>query len=185
MSLHIKLRPSQSSALVPHLLRQYAVQSDLCLHTVMMWCVYLYLLWFLLEVHSQIFPHVSFMGETVPDHGYVNLGLVGTDHDGVPGDTVRCHTDLETCCSMAEGDDRGDWYFIAGETKRLPFSRQDGDIFQARGDQYVDLRRRNNANMQTGLYRCDIHVQGPTNMSCLQIKQFSYQYKSPLGSNSM
>ena len=37
-------------------------------------------LWSLVEVHSQTeFPYVSFMGETLPNHSYVDLTLVGED----------------------------------------------------------------------------------------------------------
>ena len=58
------------------------------------------LLWSLVEVHSQTeVPYVSFRGETLPNHGYVDLTLVGDD-TGDPGNTVRCHTDLNTCCSV-------------------------------------------------------------------------------------
>ena len=105
----------------------------------------------LVEVHCQPAPYVSFMGNNVPNHGYVDLGLVG---DGIGGsDSVRCHTDLSTCCSGAQSFHRGDWYFPDGT--RLPFSG-DGDIFEDRGAQRIDLRRRNNANSPVGIYRCDI-----------------------------
>ena len=113
------------------------------------------LLWSLVEVHSQTAPYVSFMGESLPNHGYVNLTLVGDD-SGDPGNTVRCHTDLSTCCHITQGRHRGDWYFPDGT--RLPFPG-DGDITEARGDQRVDIRHNNNANSSSGIYRCDI----PTN----------------------
>ena len=29
--------------------------------------------------------------------------------------SVQCHTDLRTCCSSTEGDDRGDWFLPTGE----------------------------------------------------------------------
>ena len=36
------------------------------------------LLWSLVEVHSQTeFPYVSFMGETLPNHSYVDLNEMG------------------------------------------------------------------------------------------------------------
>ena len=61
----------------------------------------------LVEVHSQTeFPYVSFMGETLPNHSYVDLTLVGYDR-GNPGDTVRCITDLSTCCSSGQGPHDG------------------------------------------------------------------------------
>ena len=114
------------------------------------------LLWCLVEVHSQTeFPYVSFMGETLPNHAYVDLTEVGDDN-GDPGNTVRCHTDLDTCCSSNQGQHRGDWYFPDGT--RLPFSGL-GDTYEAREAQQVDIRHRNYADSPSGIYRCDI----PTN----------------------
>ena len=58
------------------------------------------LLWSLLEVHSQqILLYVSFMGQTLANHSYVDLSQVGNDLSG--GDSVQCITDLDTCCSIA------------------------------------------------------------------------------------
>ena len=111
------------------------------------------LLWSLVEVHSQTeFPYVSFMGDTLPNHGYVDLTLVGRPEDG--GHSLECHTDLETCCSGPQGIHRGDWYFPNGA--RLHFSSGSDDIYQQRGDQRVELRLSNNANPPSGIYRCDI-----------------------------
>ena len=101
-------------------------------------------------VNSQSFPYVSFMGQTLANHSYVDLSLVGDDGSG--SDSVRCITDLSACCSSAQGPHRGDWYFPDGTT-RLPFSR---DIFESRYYQRVELRRRNNANSPVGIYHCDI-----------------------------
>ena len=44
--------------------------------------VLLFLLWSLVEVHSQTAPYLTFMGETLLNHSYVNLSLVG-DFDNV------------------------------------------------------------------------------------------------------
>ena len=104
------------------------------------------------EVHSQTFPYVSFMGQTLANHSYVDLSLVGSSDS----DSVQCHTDLLTCCSGAQGSHRGDWYFPNGN--RLPFLGG-GDIYEARGAQRVDLRRRSSATSPVGIYRCEI----PTN----------------------
>ena len=110
------------------------------------------LLWSLVEVHSQTeYPYVSFMGETLPNHAYVNLSLVGSSGS----DSVRCHTDQNTCCTGSQGAHRGDWNAPDSEM-RLPFSTQPDDIIEVRGDQRVDLRRRNNADMPSGIYRCRI-----------------------------
>ena len=118
----------------------------------------LVLLWSLVEVHSQTAPYVSFMGGTLPNHAFVNLSLVGEAADG--SDNVQCHTDLSECCSSSQGRHRGDWYPPGSDT-RLPFSSDDGgsnDIYEQRTAQRVDLRRRNNANMPSGIYRCDVET---------------------------
>ena len=97
------------------------------------------------------------MGETLPNHAFVNLSLVGNAVDG--SNSVQCHTDLTTCCSgsatSGQGADRGDWYFPSGDT--LDFSSSTDDIYEQRTAQRVDLRRRNNADT-SGIYRCDIET---------------------------
>ena len=109
--------------------------------------LFLGLFWSL--VYCQTFPFVSFMGQTLANHSYVDLSLVGGDPSG--SDSVQCITDLETCCSGTDGPYRGDWYFPHGT--RLPSPTF---IFESRGSQRVDLRRRNNATSPVGIYRCDI-----------------------------
>ena len=118
--------------------------------------VLLCLLSALVEVHSQTAPYVSFRGTNLPNHSYVDLTLVGRADSG--SDSVQCHTDLSTCCSGGndgQGADRGDWYFPDGN--RLQFSNGPDDIYQQRGAQRVDLRRRNNGDT-SGIYRCDIET---------------------------
>ena len=109
----------------------------------------LFFLWSVVEVHSQTAPYVTFMGETLPNHSYVDLSLVGGANH-----SIQCHTDLDSCCSNTEGVHRGDWYPPGNET-RLPFT---GDVYEQRTSQRVDLRRRNNADMPSGIYRCDIPI---------------------------
>ena len=105
-------------------------------------------------VCSQTFPYVSFLGQTLANHSYVDLSLVGDDYDG--SDIVQCHTDLTTCCSSRQGPHRGDWYFPNGD--RLPFSGS-GDVFKIRLAQRVDLRRSNSATSPVGIYRCGIQTE--------------------------
>ena len=113
------------------------------------------LLWSLVEVHcQQTFPYVTFMENTVPNHGYVDLGQVGDDGSG--SDNVQCHTDLSTCCSGTQGGHRGDWYFPNGT--RLPLAAPNVGFYDNRVAQRVDLRRRNNANSPVGIYHCGIHT---------------------------
>ena len=100
-------------------------------------------------VNSQSFPYVSFMGQTLANHSYVDLSLVGDDTSS--SDSVQCITDLSTCCSIYRGPHRGDWYFPNGT--RLPFI---GDIYESRGSERVALHNRNNADSPSGVYRCSI-----------------------------
>ena len=100
-------------------------------------------------VNSQTFPYVSFRGQTLANHSYVDLSLVGDDTSG--SDSVQCITDLSKCCSGAQGNHRGDWYFPDGT--RLPLS---GDIFESHGAQRVDLHHRNNPTSPSGVYSCSI-----------------------------
>ena len=114
----------------------------------------LLLLSFLVKVNSQqTFPYVSFMSQTLANHSYVDLSLVGDDPSG--SNYVQCHTDLNPCCSGAQGPYRGDWYFPNGD--RLPFAGG-ADIFEYRVAQRVDLRRRNSATSPVGIFRCDIQT---------------------------
>ena len=87
--------------------------------------------WCAVEVNSQqTFPYVSFMGQTLADHSYVNLNRVGEDY--YCSSSVQCHTDLVTCCYSVHGLHRGDWYFPNGN--RLPFS-DSGGIYERRTGQ--------------------------------------------------
>ena len=115
------------------------------------------LLWSLVEVHSQTeYPYVSFMGNTLPNHAYVDLSLVGNDDSG--SDSVQCHTDLSTCCTGTQGPHRGDW-ILPGSEQTLPFSNDStAGIYEVHGAQRVDLRRRNNTSIPSGIYRCDIAI---------------------------
>ena len=108
----------------------------------------LLLLWSLVEVHSQTAPYVSVMGENLPNHAYVNLTLVGTSN------SVRCNTDLSTCCRAVDGVAAGEWYFPnASAVRQAP----DGDsIYRALGVQRVILRRRHDTMSGSGIYRCEV-----------------------------
>ena len=122
----------------------------MALVTLSLFCLFLPL------VNCQTFPYVSFRGQTLANHSYVNLSLVGDDRNG--SDSVQCHTDLTTCCTRNEGSHRGDWYFPDGN--RLPFS---GYIYENRGVQRVALHLRNNAISPVGIYRCDIPTEAVHN----------------------
>ena len=111
------------------------------------------LIWSLVEVHSQTVPYVSFMGVNLPNHAYVDLTTVG-ENISDPGNTVRCHTDLNTCCTSSQGDHRGDWFFP--DVNALANAGGGGDIYRSRGPQVVYLRRRNDATSPSGIYHCEI-----------------------------
>ena len=112
----------------------------------------LFLLWSVVEVHSQTAPLVFFMEQTLPNNSYVNLSLVG-----YYGNEVVCHTDLSTCCRRGDGPDRGDWYFPNGD--RLPFPGGYHPLFENRLRQRVELyRRTGSGNIPSGIYHCSIET---------------------------
>ena len=104
----------------------------------------------LVEVHSQTAPYLTFMGNTIPNHGYVDLNTVRNTSTN----DVQCHTDLSTCCNSAQGSDRGDWYFPNGN--RLPFSGSD-DVYEVRYGRLVVVRYTGSGGI-SGIYRCDIET---------------------------
>ena len=120
--------------------------------------VSVFLLWFLVEVHSQTAPNLTFMGETLPDHSYVNLSALGEiDNED---DYVVCHTDLTTCCG-GPLPDRGFWYSPNGDV--LPGASYDGaatnPIVLMRGPQVARLIRGTGpGDAPSGLYRCIIET---------------------------
>ena len=125
------------------------------------------LLWSLVEVHSQTStPFISFRGQNLSNHSYVDFNQVGRAGDG--SDSVRCHSELSRCCSRTQGNLRGDWFFPSGE--RLPFPGSGNDPFEGRGAQTVDLRR-TTAPSPSGIYRCDIAFDGddPSAMQTLYV----------------
>ena len=116
----------------------------------------LIILWSLVEVHSQTAPYVTFMGETLPNHSYVDLSLVG----GIDsGNEVVCKTDLSTCCGGGGGGggpDRGDWYFPNGD--RLPFPGN-GPLVEKRLTKQVQLSLgAGSDSIPSGIYRCSIET---------------------------
>ena len=99
---------------------------------------------------QQTFPYVSFMGQTLDNHSYVDISTVGSESDN----SVVCHTDLSTCCSGSQGIHRGDWSFPDGTV--LPFSGDSVPIGLGRRSMIAVIRRTNDATGPTGIYRCRI-----------------------------
>ena len=117
--------------------------------------VLLFLLWSLVEVHSQTAPYVTFMDNTValPNHSYVDLSLVGGSGSG---NEILCRTDLSTCCYGGYGPDRGDWYFPNGD--RLPFPGNH-PLVERRSFQRVELiRGTGSGSIPSGIYCCSIET---------------------------
>ena len=100
------------------------------------------------------------MGVNLPKHAYVDLTTVGEDIND-SGDTVRCHSDLTSCCSSEEGDHRGSWYYPDGD--ELQFTLSGDDIVMDRQPQEVHISRRNNAMSPSGIYHCDIETSAVNN----------------------
>ena len=112
-------------------------------------------LFLMVEVQCQTVPYVSFLGQTLANHSYVDIIQVMYDSE-----TVQCHTDLETCCGLTQGSHQGHWYFPTGARLPTP-GRGIVEIPQA---QRVDLRRTTPfefpiAMGPTGIYRCDIETE--------------------------
>ena len=121
-------------------------------------------------VYCQTFPYVSFTGQTLANHSYVDLSRVGNDDSD--SDSVQCITDHYGCCSGTQGSHRGDWYFPDGD--RLEFSINDGDIYESRVSQRVNIRRRDNANSPTGIYRCGIPTDAVHDDSDISVRDTVY-----------
>ena len=106
------------------------------------------------DVCSQTVPYISFKGTNLPNHSYIDFTQVG--------EGVQCHTDLTTCCTAVQGDDRGDWYFPDG--KRLTFSTFASNIlYESRETQRVNLYIRGSPTVPEGIYRCDIETSATSN----------------------
>ena len=126
----------------------------------MKFALLLFLLWSLVEVHSQTAPYLTFMGEILPDHSYVDLSALGEiDNED---DHVVCHTDLTSCCGGTGGDDRGYWYFPNGA--ELPRAAGTGAatnpiVLMRTVSQSVRLIRGTGPGVApSGLYRCIIET---------------------------
>ena len=105
--------------------------------------VLILLLFVVAKVHYPTeFPHISFMGQTLPNHSFVDLDQVGNDRCD-PGNTVKCHTNLCTCCSD-QREDSGQWVFP--NKNPLPVLGPNGMLFN---DQRIDLFKR--SSMPSGI----------------------------------
>ena len=119
-------------------------------------CVAVYIFLSLVEVHPLTeYPYISFMGQNLTSHSYVDLTLVGTD----TGNTVWCHTDLHTHCTNVQNNHRGNWYFPNGT--RLQFIASGHALYESRIAQRVDLLQRNSpSSSPSGIYHCNFITDG-------------------------
>ena len=117
------------------------------------------------ELHSQTAPYLTIMGKNIPNNSYVDFNTVAPKSDGENPNTLQCHTDLNTCCTRAQGPDRGDWYFPNGN--RLPiytYIINNPVLSEGRGPQQVDVYRSGSGGI-SGIYRCDIETIAVNNNS--------------------
>ena len=114
------------------------------------------MVWILLHLICQVYycetrfkPYVSFRGDNLANHSYVNLSLVDNTDSG----SVQCHTDRVFCCSSAQSRPGGHWYFPNGSQLLFPSSRH--DIYETRTAMRIQIHRRHNRTA-SGIYRCTI-----------------------------
>ena len=123
--------------------------------------VLLCLLLAVVEVHPQPVPYISFNGTKLPNNSYVDFSLVSDFRYTY----VVCHTDLVTCCSSSQGQDRGDWFFPNGS--RLPIPTTDGSatVYERRTNMRVEIRRLKDSLQISGIYCCNIETNATKNNS--------------------
>ena len=104
--------------------------------------------WFLVTVHSHDVPYITFLGEFLANHSYVNVSLLQQAYG------LQCHSDRDGCC---EGSPyRGYWYSPAGDT--LPSLAQADNVYHLGNDRRAELRRRNEpvSPSPEGIYCCEV-----------------------------
>ena len=88
--------------------------------------------------------------DNLPNHALVSLDQVGSSQNG--GNSLQCHSDLDSCCEASNGDGAGgDWF--TPDNQRLGSA---GSAYVVHGNKQVDLRRRDNVGVLQGIYRCEI-----------------------------
>ena len=95
--------------------------------------------------------YVTYESQRLPNHSYVDVSRLDDKS------SVQCHSPLHTCCSTAQGPDRGDWLNPWGHP--LPFISSGGP-YETRLPQRVDFRcnSRKACVSVSGLYRCEVAV---------------------------
>ena len=114
------------------------------------------------EGQSDAAAYVSFLGQRLDNHSYVDWDNVGSDESN----SVQCRTQLHACCSRFQGLGRGDWYAPGGV--KLNFVSGDGG-YQSREPQRVDIRYDKKHPVMSGVYRCDIATNTPRGLMMQKI----------------
>ena len=142
----------------------------------------------LVKVHSQTeYPYVDLFGQIpLPNHAYIDLSLLHSIYA-----SVWCYTDLDTCCSEAQGIHRGHW-IPPGSEESLPLfddTSTSAGIFELHSAQQVILvhRHGNNGYQPSGIYRCDIATNAVHNDTDNSVGESVYVgiYYYPSGGNCM
>ena len=97
--------------------------------------------------------YVTYGTQRLQNHSYVDVSALSGEN------AVHCHSPLHTCCSAAQGPDRGDWFDPWGHPLGFPAPGVEG-LYEARLPQRVDLlcsAPRDCVDV-SGLYRCDVAV---------------------------
>ena len=97
--------------------------------------------------------YVTYESQRLPNHSYVDVSRLDNKN------SVQCHSPLHTCCSAAQGPDRGDWFNPWGHP--LKFISPDGEgPYETRLPQCVEFRcnSRKACVSVSGLYRCEVAV---------------------------
>ena len=99
-------------------------------------------------------PYITFNGVQLPNHGYVDIELLGNASDG--SNVLQCHTDLSTCCDPYSDLHTGQWVLPNGEIAGVSLA----DYSVREGEQRIDLIfEGTTALAMEGMYRCDVPIQ--------------------------
>jgi hypothetical protein len=88
--------------------------------------------------------------DNLPNHALVSFDQVGSSQNG--GNSLQCHSDLDSCCEGSNGDGAGGNWFTP-DNERLSSA---GSVYVVPGDKRVDLRRGDSGSVVPGIYRCEI-----------------------------
>ena len=97
-------------------------------------------------------PHVTFMGETLVNHSYVEIDRVRNSDGG--SNSIQCNS--------SSSDDTV-WYFP--NSTRLPYSNESHDgIYQHQVSSRVDIRLTTASTPPIGMYYCETSTAGVGNI---------------------